>query len=231
MTRHRIATRLGLCVIATGAVLAVSLVTVALAADSHPDIHGLWVKIKGPAENENTPPPLTPEGQKEFARTKAGILASDPDIDVGLRCVPTGFPRTAMNNLPIYIAEDPTLVAVLGEASQNLPQMIWMDQKHRDIWPTYMGDSVGHWDGDTLVVDVVGVKTTTFYNATGLPHSDAFHVIERFRLINGGKQLENRITFEDPKYFTKPWNVRATYDRSVTDRPIENVCDTTRLAP
>ena len=209
------------------------LVTAAQAAQLplHPDLHGVWVKGKEPAEGLESPPPLTPEGQKMFERDKAGIAASDPEIDVGLRCIPTGFPRTALNGLPVYITEDPMLVAVLGEASQNIPQMIWMDTTHRDLWPTYMGDSVGHWEGDTLIVDTVSVKTTTFYNAAGFPHSDAFHVIERFKLMNGGKQLENRITFEDPKFLTKPWQVRMVYDHDDTQRPIENICDSTRLAP
>lgn len=203
----------------------------ALAAQSaHPDLSGNWLKRGRNAQGEETPPPMTPEGQRIYARNKAAVANSDPDINIALKCLPPGFPRIALAVNPFSLLQTPKIVGIIAESGR--PQMIYMDRPHRKLWPTFYGDSVGHWEGDTLVVDVTDVRDVTFFDLEGLPHSDALHVIERFKLVDGGKSLQNDMTIEDPKIFTKTWLIKVIYDRQSDDNlPIENVCENTRLKP
>ncbi|HTK34722.1 MAG TPA: hypothetical protein VL358_05465 [Caulobacteraceae bacterium] len=85
-----------------------------------------------------------------------------------------------------------------------------------DLWPTYMGHSTGKWEGDTLVVDTIGMFSGN-YDMTGAPYSDKVHMVERLRLI-GPDKLENRITIDDPVMLTKPFEVRRTYSRTILPR-------------
>ena len=96
-------------------------------------------------------------------------------------------------------------------------RLIGMDQKQLspedlEITPYYSGHSVGHWEGDALVVETAGYKDTTFLDATGAPSSDAMITVERVRKINGGRQLEDVVTVTDPEYLTRPFSARSVYD-------------------
>jgi hypothetical protein len=93
-----------------------------------------------------------------------------------------------------------------------------------DIDPTYMGDSVGQWDGDTLVVDTVGLRGDTVFDASGAMHSDKMHIVERIRLISSDK-LEDHMTIDDSEAFTKPWEVTHIYDRKPDWKIMEFVCE------
>ena len=100
---------------------------------------------------------------------------------------------------------------------------------HTGFDPGYMGDSVGHWEGDTLVVDTIGFNDKTTLDMGGMPHSDAMHVIERIRRIDDNT-LEDLITVDDPKTFTKPWTQRMRYKTS-NDVIQEDFCDNNKDAP
>ena len=81
----------------------------------------------------------------------------------------------------------------------------------KDLLPTWLGDSIGKWDGDTLVVDTVGFNDKTWIDNTGLPHSDALHLVERLRRVSHDV-LQLDITVDDPKAYTKPWSVQRVFD-------------------
>jgi hypothetical protein len=105
---------------------------------------------------------------------------------------------------------------------------VYLGEQHpkpQDLDPTYLGHQVGHWEGDTLVVDTVGLKASTWIDAAGIPHSDKLHVVERWRKISGGKQLEVLFTLEDPVAFTRPWTARRIFDWSPNIREMEYVCE------
>jgi hypothetical protein len=106
--------------------------------------------------------------------------------------------------------------------------MIYMEDKHLELWPFWMGDSIGKWEGDTLVVEVVGITSKTFLHDSGLPHSDALRVVERLKLIEGGKAIQNQVRMEDPKILTRPWEFTIVYERT-DEKPVESVCENTRL--
>jgi hypothetical protein len=195
----------------------------------HPDMSGVYMMRGG--QPASTPYQLTEQGRAIQARNLKAIADGDPEIDTALKCLPTGFPRMLFGPLPFYFLQTPRAVGVVAE-TDPLARLIYLDAEHRrDYWPTYMGDSVGHWEGDTLLIDTVKLVDTTFADIKGLPHSDALHVVERIRLINDGRTMENVVLIEDPKVFVKPWTITYLYDRRDDLKPVENVCENTRDRP
>ena len=106
-------------------------------------------------------------------------------------------------------------------------RIIRMDWKGDYPTASWMGWSRGHWDGDTLVVDVTGQREETWFDRAGDFHSDALHVVERFRMIDGDKTMQVDIHVEDPGAFTTPWNAVqrfARWDKSVLFAKGDSIC-------
>jgi hypothetical protein len=113
---------------------------------------------------------------------------------------------------------------VWGQDSQL--RRVYLDQSHgADPKPSWYGESVGHYEnGDTLVVDTIGMNDKTYVDNYRTPHTTQLHVVERFRIIDGGKTLEVNVRVEDPGAFTTPWNAVQRY-RRVEEGPLkEMVC-------
>jgi hypothetical protein len=127
-------------------------------------------------------------------------------------CFPWGMPRLLVENSPFEIVQIPGRVIFLFERDYAVSH-IWTDGRKlpEDPDPTYMGYSIGKWEGDTLVVHTIGLKDITWLDPPGHPHSDALHVVERIRRVNHDR-LQIDLTFEDPKAFTKPWTGQAVYE-------------------
>jgi hypothetical protein len=195
----------------------------------HPDMSGVYMQRPGPPVSQ--PYEMTELGKQLHARNLKAIADGNSEIDTALKCLPTGFPRMLFGPLPFYFLQTPKAVGVVAE-TDPLPRLIYIDAEHRrDYWPTYMGDSVAHWENDTLVIDTVKLVDTTFADIRGLPHSDALHVVERIRLINDRRTMENVVLIDDPKVFVKPWTITYLYDRRDDLKPVENVCENTRDHP
>jgi len=203
----------------------------ASAAEQHPNFSGTYLQRSAGAATASGYQ-LTPEGQAAFDRNKAGIAASDPNIDTALRCEPQGIPRMlSPGPLPFVVLQTPAMVGVVSEAFAQ-PRLIFLGNEHRkDYWPTYMGDAIAHWEGDTLAIDTVNFVPTTFLDMRGLPHSDALHVSERMQLIEGGKTLQDQVTIDDKKFFKAPWTVTYQYARREDIKIVETVCLNTRTRP
>jgi hypothetical protein len=93
------------------------------------------------------------------------------------------------------------------------------------VTPSWYGESVGHYeDGDTLVVDTIGISTKSFVDNYRTPHTGRLHVVERFRLIDGCKMLEDFITVDDPGAFTTPWSAVQRFRRQNPRVMVEDVC-------
>ena len=198
---------------------------------NHPDLSGNYFMRVGRGQPASTAYELTPEGQQLYDRNRTAIAAGNPEIDTALKCLPTGFPRMLFGPLPFYLLQTPKAVGIIAE-TDPLPRLIYIDSEHRkDYWPTYMGDSVAHWEGNVLVIDTTNLITTTFADMRGLPHSDALHVVERMQLVNDGKTLQDLVTIDDPKIFKAPWTLTYLYDRRDDLKPVENVCENTRDRP
>jgi hypothetical protein len=91
--------------------------------------------------------------------------------------------------------------------------------------PAYFGYSVGHWEGDTLVVDTIAFNDRTRIDEEGIVHSVKLHMVERLRKIDNGNAIENLMTIEDPAYFTAPWQARRTYIWRPDIRLSEYICE------
>jgi hypothetical protein len=160
-----------------------------------------------------------PQYKPEF-KDKVIMMGKDPNHydPTVYSCLPPGVPRMGA---PRMILQRPDMVVLLyGADPYSSYRMIPLDKPHRkvddDFDPNPMGDSVGHWAGDTLVVDTTGFDDTTWFGAAGYFHSDAMHVIEKF--TRKGDTLEYSATVEDPNVLTKPYDLPTqTFKKSDTD--------------
>jgi hypothetical protein len=147
------------------------------------------------------------------------------------RCLPPGVPRSVMLGLfPQKIVQTPKEIVVLYEYMHTF-RMIPLNAKHPDdVLASYMGDSVGHWEGDTLVVDVIGFNDKTWLAGTGTFHSEALHITERYTRVDRD-QINYEVTMVDPKVFTKPWTLTSTLMLREGTRVQEYVCAENNLDP
>jgi hypothetical protein len=151
--------------------------------------------------------------------------------DPSALCLPLGVPRlTLLALFPIQIVETPAQIVMLYEYL-GVFRVIPLNAKHADdLAPSYMGDSVGHWEGDTLVVDVIGFNDKTWLAGAGTFHSEALHVVERFTRINKDR-INYDVTIEDPKVLTKPWTIHSSMMLREGTRLGEYVCAENNLDP
>ena len=177
--------------------------------------------------NPREPAPYQPWAAKKVLESfnKRGI--DDPTAF----CLPPGIPRTATLGLfPSQIIQTPKQVVILYEY-MNVFRVIPLNAKHPDdIEPTYMGDSVGRWDGDTLVVDIIGFNDKTWLGGTGTFHTDALHVTERYTRISEDR-INYDVTMEDPNVLTKPWTIHSSMMLREGTRLREYVCAENNLDP
>jgi hypothetical protein len=147
------------------------------------------------------------------------------------QCLPAGLPRTVMLGLfPQQIVQTPTQIIMLYEY-MNVFRVIPLNAKHpEDLIPSYLGNSVGRWEGDTLVVDVIGFNDKTWLAGTGTFHTDALHITERFTRINKD-QINYEATMEDPNVLTKPWKLTSTLMLREGTRLEEYVCAENNIDP
>jgi hypothetical protein len=135
----------------------------------------------------------------------------DASNDPQAHCNLPGVPRAVYTPFPWEVVQKPGLVVFLYEYPHGI-RIIHTDGSHqhpqgRDLLSTWMGDSVGHWEGDTLVVDVVGLNDQTWLDMSGNLHSDQLHVVERYTMVDG-KNIAYEATLEDPKVYTRPWTMK-----------------------
>ena len=146
-------------------------------------------------------------------------------------CLPAGIPRIVMLGLfPQQFIQTPKQIVMLYEY-MNVFRVIPFDTKHRDdLIPTYMGDSIARWEGDTLVIDVIGFNDKTWLAGTGTFHSDALHITERYTRVDKD-QINYEVTMEDTTVLTKPWTLRSTLMLREGTRVQEYICAENNIDP
>lgn len=125
----------------------------------------------------------------------------------------------------VQVISNDTIVMLFEDVSRGYLRTIALTREHPEPGTvTWNGDSVGHWEGATLVIDTVGFNDRTWLNDAGAPHSDALHLVERIRPILGGRYLEYRVTADDPSILAKPFTYTRYFEKLHTDI-MEDVCE------
>jgi hypothetical protein len=168
-----------------------------------PDISGVWDVVGSRSTSWSPKPAFTPKYKAEYERRVAADKAGKPIADPGARCLPHGLPTALMySGYPIEIIQTPGRVTVVKE---NFSQTwrVWTDGRSHpsEFEIGFLGHSVGKWEGDTLVVDIVGLRDDTLLD-TGrtMPHSTKLHIVQRWRKIDP-ETLELRMVADDPEAF------------------------------
>jgi hypothetical protein len=167
---------------------------------------------------------LKPWVVERMKKDNAEVLAGKIGFTPHSSCWPAGVPGYHLYGFqPLYFIQTPKQVVMIYSNDQQV-RRVYLDVPHSpNPKPSWYGESVGHYEGDTLVVDTIGLNDKTFVNNFRTPHTEKLHVVERFKLIDGGKAMRVDITFEDPDAFNAPWSVAQRYDR--IEKPIaEEVC-------
>ena len=174
--------------------------------------------------------PLSAAGKAAYKMIQAG-LKDGSLVDKARRvCVPDGVPRVLATPYPFEVFQVPEgQVTFLYEMNHQV-RVIVMDKplpppQSLIVDPKYNGHSVGHWDGDTLVVESAGFNDRTFLDASGLPHSDEMTTVERIRKV--GNQLEDVISIHDPQMYERDWQARFAYDQRNDVRLEDYACNDT----
>ena len=215
----------------TAAVLAAG-ATTAVAA-THPDFDGTWqIERKYNLQAKTQPLDGSPVPFLGWAQAvhDAGVKADDAGatwLTNDQVCLVSGFLRAAKGNFPLSIVQtDNQLLFLLEEDGRLLEVPIRSPEKAKHSKhppPTWEGEPIGHWEGDTLVVDTIGFnEKTPFFPAVF--HTTELHTIQRIRLINDGKQLEIRATIDDPGAYSKPWEILLVFDRHPGEKLREYRC-------
>jgi len=173
-----------------------------------------------PPGNSNEAPPYKPEAeaQRQYFLSRRGI--DDPMA----QCLLTGVPRINFRPLPFEIVQLPDRVIMLYEIHHAF-RIIPTDGREppEDAEPSYLGESVAHWDGDTLVVDVTSFNTQTWLSGVGTIHTEDLKVTERYTR-DSFDTIRYEATMEDPAVFTRPWTIRETFRLRPNERIREYEC-------
>ena len=185
---------------------------------SNRDLTGVWIGPYTPNLAQGLALPFRPGAESAFKNHRG-------EDDPTARCLPPGVPRALGSPFPIEILQDASSVTILYEYMHLIRRIPTDGRKHdEDLDLTFMGDSVAKWDGDTLVVDVVGFNDRTWIDTQGHQHSDALHVVERFRRT-GPDAIAYSVTIDDPKTYTQPWTASRTLTRHPDWTLKEYVCE------
>jgi hypothetical protein len=190
---------------------------------SSPGHKGYW-ELRPGFGPRPTNVPFLPWAKEVYAyREKSQVAARPPYIDCKANPGPEFLLAPGFD-----IVEAPELksVFIMNIAGPHSWRVIHMDRSDhlKDLRPTYLGDSIGKWDGDTLVVDTVGFNDKTWVDRAGHPHSTDMHLVERIHRVDKNT-LTDDISIEDPKAYTKPWGGQITFQLHPTWNITEMVCE------
>jgi hypothetical protein len=192
--------------------------------EGKPDLSGIWQFEMHPyrfslIQDLKDESIFRPAAQAILAERIKDFHREDPVTN----CLPMG-PSEILNAM-YRIIQTPTIVALLYESGTGRYRQIYMDGRKlpKDPNPTWLGYSVGHWEGDTLVVESAGFNERTWLDRVGHPHSEKLRVTERFRRLDFG-HMQFQITYDDPETLTKPLSLSLAMNYADTDM-LENVCN------
>ena len=214
----------------------------AISVTNAPDITGSWERFGGGAVGRGQgtdprtppptpPPPLRPQFLKDWqARQQAAREATAKGQPIGINwvnCLPDGMPGMMQGPFPLEILQSKGQVTIIQESFTQVRRIL-LDRPQKaldEVDPTFYGHSVGKWNGDTLVVDTIGIKEDVRYQ--NVPHSAQMRITERFRLVQPDL-LWDEITIDDPVTLEKPWTFTFAYRRMPDYTLLEYICEDNR---
>ncbi|MBT2187695.1 hypothetical protein [Sphingobium nicotianae] len=224
--------------IAKALLLGACLLAPATAAIAEPDFSGSWERYPPMGEKADPryapspipDPQLKPQYRAEWERgqkiLKERLEEGQPAGDNYVHCIPDGMPSMMMGMFPMEVFQRAKQINITQEAF-NQTRRIYMNEtlpRWDEVDPSFYGRSVGHWEGDTLVVETTGIKANVTFRWT--PHSEAMKITERIRLL-APDILQDQITIEDD-YLEKPWTYSYSFRRMKGYRLQEYVCEDNR---
>jgi hypothetical protein len=192
--------------------------------DGKPNLNGIWehpyvpdVTKDGKDQKGAGPLPFTPEGADNFKNYDVS------KFDYTGHCLPFGLMRSMnVGGYPIQIIQYDKYLALLFEQNTWF-HVVALGREHpKNFDPTWFGDSIGKWDGDTLVIDTIGFNGKSWIDESGLPTTEKLHVIERIKRVDAG-HLEIEHTVDDPGAYTAPWKF-TTHPRLLKGELMEYIC-------
>jgi hypothetical protein len=193
------------------------------------DLTGMWLHALGPDNDWRFPPPqgfkLTPQAQAHYDAAQAAAKEGKVYKDEIGQCWPAGVPLIMTRVWPIAMIQLPTAIYMISEFMNSL-RVVYLDgRQHTDpdvAVPSFNGESIGRWEGDTLVIDTKYFVADHHWIHSGIPGSDQLHIIERIRMADQGKTLAIEYTMSDPKSWEGEWKWTKRWQR-VDDRDIAEV--------
>lgn len=202
-------------------------------ADGKPDLSGVWHARDGRhianlAAADGITAPFQPWAAELYKERQANNGLDRPSGQCLPKSVPDGM---TLPPYPFKIVQTPMLTLMLYEIFVDYRQ-IHTDGRSlpTERNPAWFGYSVGRWEGDTFVVETVGINDRTWLDDSGYPHSDALKITERIRRADFGR-MDIEFTFDDPKAYTKPWTVKVAFELMPDTELLEYVCENERDAP
>ena len=191
--------------------------------DGKPDLSGFWKGplIMGGMFRSVGGPPFTAAGEAAYQNNL------NHSINPEALCLFAGIPRASISGVPFEIVQNANRVAFLYELMTTFRSIPLDGREHpKDLEPSFFGNGVGHWEGDTLVIDSIGFKDKlSWIDDDAHPHSDAMHVVERWSRPDAD-HLEHEVTVEDAKFYTKPWTFKRVFIAMAPgDELYEFACD------
>lgn len=170
-------------------------------------------------------PNLKPWAADAMRKSNEEVLAGKYPFTARSSCMPAGVPGFSLFVVePVFFVQSSKEILIVYSGDQQV-RRVWMNVPHSaNPKPSWYGESVGHYEGDTLIVDTIGLNAKTFVDNYRTPHTEKLHVIERYRLIDDGRVLENLIWAEDPDTFNQPWSAIQRYRRVQQGPMEEQVC-------
>ena len=173
-----------------------------------------------------TNPILMPWTIEPMKKANDEVRAGKIPFTADSTCWPAGVPafNVYAHVRPTFFVQTEKEVLMINESDMQV-RRVYLDVPHSaNPKPSWYGESVGHYDGDELVVDTIGMNDKTFVDNYRTPHTEKLHVVERYRMIDDGKQLQVTVTVDDPGAFTMPWTAIQRWKRRENEALIELVC-------
>jgi hypothetical protein len=197
------------------------------AADGKPDLSGIWMATRprfnvAQSLKAEDSIPFQPWAKAVFDERQANNSKDDPSA----RCLPTGLTLRATLATPLKIVQIPGLTLILYESRTTFRQIFTDGRPLPKVvdWPAWQGFSIGKWEGDTFVVETSGTNGKFWLDQAGHPATESFRLIERFRRRDFG-HMEIEMTIDDPKTYTRPWNIYVEMALQPDTELLEFICE------